>query len=148
MHALGRRFLAAIVDAIIALMGAALILTPFARLADPIIWQRFDPIPLLWALLFVFLSIIWQGNTPGKKWLKLHVAGTGCIICRELRRSGWFLVIGAAQLLESVTFDWLGFVGMACAGLWILWLFDGPVLRKSSEFPHNSATGFHVTDRH
>lgn len=135
---------AAGIDAVVALGAAALIITPFARAADPDLWAIVDPFPLMWALFYVLMGVFMQGNTLGKRSVGLRITGSGCITCRELRRSGWALIIGLAQLMEGVTHDLVGALGLGLAGLWILRLLISPSLNGEPDFPHNQRTGFQV----
>ncbi len=147
MHAPQRRLAAFAVDLILSLMGTALILTPVANLAEPSLWRVLDPVWLLWAFILILLSVLWNGTTPGKRWCRLKVTGSGCIICRELRRSGWMLVLGLGELIEDATaFEGIGTVALATALIWIGAFLITPWQRGDADFPHNSATGFDVSD--
>jgi len=141
---LGRRFAAGCVDAVISLLACAVLLMPFASLVDARLWATLRPVPLLWATVFMGLGIAWQGNTPGKTWLKLRVTGHGCMACRELRRSGWLVLLGVSQLFGTAAPDWVTMGAAFAAAVWLALLILWPALRRAPEFPHNTATGYTV----
>ncbi len=132
-------------DAVLALMLTGLVLTPLITLADPQVWTRTNPVPLLWALLLVLMTLGLQGVTPGKRWLKLRLEGQGCLICRELRRLGWALALGLEALLYGLVAapltSALLALGVILLAVQIVW----PVLTRAPEFPHNRATDLQVT---
>ena len=141
----GRRGAAFAVDALLALMISGILLTPLVALSDPAVWRVINPVPLLWALCFIFTALLTRGATPGKRWLKLHLAGTGCLICREIRRMGWALMLGLAALLPdsapATAAPILNGIGL---GL-LLWALAHPFVTKARDWPHNTATDFTVT---
>ena len=148
---LARRSAAFAVDAVLSLMLAGLVLTPFVYLGDDRLWLYTDPIPLLWSLIMICMALGSQGMTPGKRWAKLVVfdtgSGNGCLTCRELRRLGWAIAFGLSALVSGLGPD---FLALGCAlfalahlGVLILW----PALRGASDFPHNLATGLAVGSR-
>lgn len=108
------------------------------------LWSQTNPVPLLWALCVVLMSLGLQGRTPGKRWMKLSVTGPGCLTCREIRRMGWALALGFEALLHGLVpapvSTGLLTLGLALLGWQILW----PALRAAPDFPHNRATGIHV----
>lgn len=125
-------------------MLCGLLLGPLAGAADPLLWTRTNPVPLLWALALVLMTLGLRGATPGKRWMKLRVAGHGCLACRELRRMGWALAFGLEALLHGLAAPPLTtallLLGLALLGAQILW----PLLARHGDFPHNRATGLRI----
>lgn len=133
------------VDAILALMLTGLVMTPLVSLADPHVWTQITPAPLIWALCLTLIPLLTGGASPGKRWLKLRLTGTGCLICRELRRSGWALILGAAllapQALPYGVADALRGIAIGLA----IWGGLFPIALRRPDFPHNTATDFQVS---
>ena len=128
-------------------MVTSLLLTPLATLADPEIWTLTNPVPLLWALTLIFLSLGLRGATPGKRWMKLDVTGAGCLICREIRRMSWALVLGLDALMHGFLTPQIS-TALLALGLGLLgWLIVWPILTRAADFPHNDATQISVARR-
>ncbi|MEP4198646.1 MAG: RDD family protein [Aliishimia sp.] len=142
--ALWRRVLAWGVDAILALMVTGILMIPLTTLSNPSNWQGSNPVPAVWAVSFILLALLLQGETPGKRWMKLHLSGQGCLICRELRRSGWTLILSLEALLaERLPFgvpDALVGIGLG----FLLWSIAEPLISRAQDFPHNRMTGFSI----
>lgn len=94
----------------------------------------------------------WQ--TPGKRLVGLRVQGRGCAMCRELRRSGVFVLLGTLQMGVNFAPDsslWLmrlppwvvSTVGLgAVVGLLVYYVW--PLLVWRGAMPNDRATGFEV----
>ncbi len=141
---LGRRCAAVLVDGVVSLLACAVLLMPFASLVDPRLWATVQPVPLLWAAMLLLLSLIWRGNTPGKKWAKLRLVGAGCFACREVRRLGWAVLFGLAQFLSALVPAAVTGSLVVLAAVWCCVSLIWPILRSAPEFPHNTETGFSV----
>lgn len=144
MIARGRRAAAFGVDAALALVATGVLALPILSFADPEVWQIFNPVPLTWALVMIVLSLLNVGTTPGKRWTGLVVTGGGCLICREIRRIGWALVLGLQQLAFSVLTRETNLALQLIALALLLWLILKPILTRAEDFPHNLQTGFRV----
>ena len=143
MQAPVRRAIAFGVDWVLAnLIGGVLLLPVFYLASDP---YRIAIVvtPALVGFSMILLAIVSHGNTPGKRWLQLHVTGSGCVVCREVRRLGWVLFLGVVGISDLL---WTGAPSAiwAVIGLWLIFGFAVPLLRGAGEFPHNQATGFEV----
>lgn len=103
------------------------------------------------------LFVTRTGTTPGKRLLNLRVTGEGCVLCREARRIGPFLVFAFAELgltfyaqtlTELYSISWM--LVVSCFAV-LLAAFVGyyivPMIRWSGAMPYDRATGFRVTRR-
>ena len=148
MPHLARRLFAGFVDGVLALVltglffSALLIFVPLGQ------WQGANPVPLCWALAFVFLALLRNGDTPGKRWARLSLVGHGCLACRELRRMGWAIILGCAALLEPFLSSG-ALVGLQATSVLIFAAsYLVPAIMHAADFSHNSATGFSVQRLH
>lgn len=105
-------------------------------------------------LTLMILSAIALGRgwgTPGKRLAGLQITGTGCAMCRELRRMGVFVMLGCGQVfLNSApqSFSQMpawavssGAVALVVLGLiYYIW----PLLVWRGAMPYDRATGFEV----
>lgn len=125
---------------------------------DDEVVQVFTPQSLLVPLFLMILSAVLLGRnrrTPGKRLAGLRVAGQGCAMCREARRLGPFVVLGALTFamgaLPASTLS-----GLAHAPVWVLILGGGaifayfagffllPLIRWRGAMPYDRKTGFEV----
>ncbi|MEM6310005.1 MAG: hypothetical protein AAF754_08140 [Pseudomonadota bacterium] len=134
------RYLAFGVDALVALMVTGLVITPLAYVSDLAFWQNHNPAYAIWALVMIFLSLIANGETVGKRWAKLRLSGNGCLVCRELRRMGPFLFYGFAAMLQGIVSASVLTGVLYATAIWIAIIFLWPALRGAQDFPHNTAT--------
>ena len=125
-------------------MATGLLITPLAYVADLTFWQNHNPAYLIWALVMIFISTLADGRTVGKRWAKLHVSGQGCLVCRELRRIGPFVIAGLFALTEG----FLPGAAVSASPFIVLALvaiaYAVPLVRGAADFPHNIATGLAV----
>jgi uncharacterized RDD family membrane protein YckC len=94
-------------------------------------------------------------RTPGKRLFGLAVAGSGCAMCRELRRLGPFLLVGLANLLAPFLIDMTTVPDLTNA-LPLLLLAGGlitllfllyyilPLIRWRGAMPWDRSTGYKV----
>ncbi len=94
----------------------------------------------------------WQ--TPGKRLVGLRIVGSGCAMCREVRRVGVFVIVGSIQMVVSYAPDsvlWLGrvppmatsIVGVSLVVLFCVY-YVWPLVVLRGAMWYDRATGFKV----
>ncbi len=114
-------------------------------LSLPLLWAAWDKIALgvlPASFILMFASIAMRGNTPGKRLRGLMVTGSGCIICREIRRNGWLLTFGFSTAFHSFLPTWAFVILIAVSVISALCSIAWPVYQGLEDFPHNTATNF------
>lgn len=149
MTLLGRRAAATAFDA-----GLAYALTSAVLVGLSAVGETPLPLNAIWlptAFTLVLLgSFATEGSgraSPGKKVLGLVLIGSGCALCREVRKIGPFLPWAAAEFVTSLAeLPLAGWISATLFLAGLLW-HAHPVLLARDDFPYNFATGFRVALR-
>ncbi|MFK7874265.1 MAG: hypothetical protein AB8B71_00585 [Paracoccaceae bacterium] len=139
-----QRARAGIIDAGVGLVGTGLVGLGLLWVSDPADLARINPYPLIFTLIVTTNALLTRGNTYGKRRSDLQVIGTGCIICREIRRLLPLWVFGITALLAPFIPIPAGLIPILLA-LLIIFGYALPLVQRAPDFPHNTATGFDIS---
>jgi hypothetical protein len=144
MPFLGARIAALVVDLCIANVIGVILAVPFFFIAENPIKVLIPTTPFMICFAMLAMSFVLEANTPGKRLMQVQVVGNGCLICREIQRLGWYIILTAAPIVSLIVpIPWQVIVGAVV--IWVAVAFGYPLFRGDAEFPHNRLTGFQIT---